>query len=321
MNCAIMPLFKGESMNILVTGACGLIGSHLCDLLLSQGHTVFGLDNLLNGKMEHLPHGVEFIKHDIEDSLNCNPFLGVTIDRLYHLACPASPVHYQKRPIKTMLSSIMGTYNMLELAYANKARFLYTSSSEVYGNTKNQPISELQLGEDIDTLADRSCYVEGKRASETLIWNYIKEKELDVRIARLFNVFGPKMAEDDGRVIANFIYQRPIHIHGTGEQKRSFTYVTDCIDGLTRLMEYDNPKKPINIGNPNGYISIKKLAEIIFELMGEEPNITHTEDRSDLEVFQRMPDISEAIYHLKWSPKVTLIDGLIETIKEMKKDG
>lgn len=307
-------------MNILVTGACGLVGSHLCDLLLSQEHTVFGLDNLLNSKLENLPQGVHFIKHDVEVPLCGNPFLGVKIDRLYHLACPASPVHYQRTPIKTMLSSVLGTYNMLELAKVNKARFLYTSSSEVYGNTRNQPISELQLGEEIDTLADRSCYVEGKRASETLIWNYIRENNLDVRIARLFNIFGPRMAKDDGRVVANFMYQRPIQIHGEGKQKRSFTYVTDCVDGLYRLMEYENPKKPINIGNPNGYISIKKLADIMFELMEEEPDIEHTPDRSALEVFQRMPDISEAIYHLKWSPKVTLIDGLKETIKEMDND-
>jgi UDP-glucuronate decarboxylase len=307
-------------MEILVTGACGLVGSHLCDLLLSQGHTVFGLDNLLNSKLENLPKGVSFIKHDVESPLIGNPFMSVKIDRVYHLACPASPVHYQRTPIKTMLSSVMGTYNMLELAYANNARFLYTSSSEVYGNTKNQPISELQLGEDIDTLADRSCYVEGKRASETLIWNYIKEKELDVRIARLFNVFGPRMAKDDGRVIANFMYQRPIQIHGEGEQKRSFTYVTDCVEGLNRLMEYDNPHKPINIGNPNGYISIKKLADLMFELMEEEPDIEHTPDRSESEVFQRMPDISEAIYYLKWSPKVPIIEGLEMTIKEMNND-
>lgn len=320
-------------MNILVTGACGLIGSHLCDLLLNQEHTVFGLDNLLNSKIENLPSGVNFIKHDIENPVSGNPFLGIKIDRIYHLACPASPVHYQKRPIKTMLSSVLGTYHMLEMAYDNNARFLYTSSSEVYGNTKNQPINELQLGENIDTLSDRSCYVEGKRASETLIWNYIKEKKLDVRIARLFNCYGPRMAEDDGRVIANFIFKRPIEIHGTGEQRRSFCYVTDTVEGLNKLMECDNPNKPINIGNPSGYITIKKLAELILELMeeemiygddkipSEELTITHTRDRSNSEVFQRIPDISEAIYYLKWSPKVTLIEGLKKTIKEMRKNG
>jgi UDP-glucuronate decarboxylase len=307
-------------MNILVTGACGLVGSYLCDLLLSQGHTVFGIDNLLNSKLDNLPKNVNFIKRDVETPYCGNPFLGVNIDRLYHLACPASPVHYQRTPIKTMLSSVMGTYNMLELAKVHNSRFLFTSSSEVYGNTKNQPISELQLGENIDTLADRSCYVEGKRASETLIWNYIKEKNLDVRIARLFNSYGPRMAKDDGRVIANFIFKRPINIHGSGEQRRSFCYVTDTVEGINKLMECENPKKPINIGNPSGYISIKKLAELIFELMKEEPNIEHTEDRSKLEVFQRIPDISEAIYHLKWSPRVTLVDGLKETIKEMKND-
>lgn len=307
-------------MNILVTGACGLVGSHLCDLLLNQEHTVFGLDNLLNSKIENLPKGVEFIEHDIEIPAIGNPFLGIKIDRLYHLACPASPVHYQKRPIKTMLSNVIGTYNMLELAHQHDARFLFTSSSEVYGNTKNQPIGELQLGENIDTLADRSCYVEGKRASETLIWNYIKEKNLDVRIARLFNSYGPRMAEDDGRVIANFIFKRPIHIHGKGEQRRSFCYVTDTVDGIEKLMECDDPKKPINIGNPSGYISIRKLADLIFQLMDEKPNIKHTADRSDLEVEQRMPDISEAIYYLKWSPRVTLVDGLKKTIKEMNND-
>ena len=303
-------------MNILVTGACGLVGSHLCDLLLNQGHKVFGVDNLLNSDIKNLSSKVTFIHHDVEQVL----ILSDNIDRIYHLACPASPIHYQKRPIKTMLSSIMGTYNMLELAYTHKARFLFTSSSEVYGDTKNQPISEIQLGENIDTLADRSCYVEGKRASETLIWNYIKENKLDVRIARLFNSYGTRMAKDDGRVIANFINKRPVNIHGTGEQRRSFCYVTDTVDGLNKLMECENPKKPINIGNPSGYISIKKLAELIFYLMNEDCQIIHTEDRSKLEVFQRIPDISEAIHYLKWSPKVTLIEGLTETIKEMKKN-
>jgi len=300
-------------MEILVTGACGLIGSHLCDLLLNQGHTVFGVDNLLNSKKENIHPNVHFLEHDVVNKLSI-----LNLDRIYHLACPASPVHYQKRPIKTMLSNVVGTYNMLELAHENEARFLFTSSSEVYGDTKNQPINEMQLGENIDTLSDRSCYVEGKRAAETLIWNYIKEKQIEVRIARLFNCYGPRMAKDDGRVIANFMYKRPVQIHGTGEQRRSFSYVDDTVEGLNALMECKNVNKPINIGNPSGYISIKKLALLIFDLMGEEPNIDHINDRSDSEVFQRIPDISEAIYYLKWSPKVTLIEGLKKTIKEMK---
>lgn len=301
-------------MKILVTGSCGLIGSHLCDLLLNQGHRVVGIDNLLNSKQKNISPDVDFIKHDVEDEL-----LMEGLDRIYHLACPASPVHYQKRPIKTMLSNVLGTYNMLELAHRNKARFLFTSSSEVYGDTRNQPINEMQLGENIDTLSDRSCYVEGKRASETLIWNYIKERQIDVRIARLFNCYGPRMAKDDGRVIANFIYKRPVQIHGTGEQRRSFSFVDDTVEGLNALMECENVDKPINIGNPSGYISIKRLALLIFDLMGEEPNIDYIDDRSDSEVFQRIPDISEAIHYLKWSPKITLIEGLKKTIeKEIK---
>jgi UDP-glucuronate decarboxylase len=276
---------------------------------------VFGVDNLLNGKRENVPSGVEFLKHDIE-----SPLPMVQVDQVYHLACPASPVHYQRTPIKTMMSSVLGTYNMLNFAYESNATFLYTSSSEVYGDTKNQPINELQLGENIDILADRSCYVEGKRASETLIWNYIKEKPLKVKIARLFNVYGPRMAIDDGRVVANFIHQRPILIHGSGEQKRSFTYVDDCVEGLVRLMECDDIKHPINIGNPSGYISILGLSKLIFEIMGEEPKIKHVDDRSELEVFQRMPDISEAILNLKWTPNISLIDGLEKTIKEIKND-
>lgn len=300
-------------MKILVTGACGLIGSHLCDLLLKQGHTVFGADNLLNSKLENLSSDVHFLKHDVEDELSMTG-----LDRIYHLACPASPVHYQKRPIKTMLSNVLGTYNMLELAHRNKARFLFSSSSEVYGDIRNQPINEMQLGENIDTLSDRSCYVEGKRASETLIWNYIKERQIDVRIARLFNCYGSRMAKDDGRVIVNFIHKRPVQIHGTGEQRRSFSFVDDTVEGLNALMECENVDKPINIGNPSGYISIKKLALLIFDLMGEEPDIEYIEDRSDSEVFQRIPDISEAIHYLKWSPRVTLIEGLKKTIKEIK---
>jgi UDP-glucuronate decarboxylase len=302
-------------MKILITGVAGLIGSHLAEFLINQEHTVFGVDNLLNSKRENIPDGVEFLKHDIE-----TPLPMVQVDQVYHLACPASPVHYQRTPIKTMMSSVLGTYNILNFAYASKAKFLYTSSSEVYGDTKNQPINELQLGENIDILADRSCYVEGKRASETLIWNYIKEKPLNVKIARLFNVYGPRMAIDDGRVVANFIHQRPIQIHGTGEQKRSFTYVDDCVEGLVKLMECDTVKRPINIGNPSGYISIVGLAKLIFEIMEEEPNIEHIPDRSDLEVFQRMPDISEAIINLKWTPNISLVDGIEKVIKEMNNE-
>lgn len=302
-------------MKILVTGACGLIGSHLCDLLLKQGHNVYGVDNLLNGKKENLSKDVHFLEWDVEDKLSMDG-----LDRVYHLACPASPVHYQLRPIKTMMSNVLGTYNILELAHKNNARFLFTSSSEVYGDTKNQPINENQLGENIDTLSTRSCYVEGKRASETLIWNYIREKNLDIRIARLFNCYGPRMAEDDGRVISNFIYNKVIKIHGTGEQRRSFCYVDDTVDGLNALMECDyifKPKKPINIGNPSGYVSINQLAHLINELMDRDKLIVYEEDRSDSEVFQRIPDISEAIHYLKWSPKVTIIDGLKKTIDEI----
>jgi len=314
-------------MNILVTGAAGLIGSHLCDLLLNQGHTVVGIDNLLNGSIDNVPKDVHFLIADVRNKMS-NSYIWCNInkkyrniDRIYHLACPASPVHYQKMPIETMMSNIMGTYNMLQLATECKARFLFTSSSEVYGDTKNQPINELQIGENINILSDRSCYVEGKRAAETLIWNYLKKyKEPEVRIARLFNCYGPRMAKDDGRVIANFIYERPIKIHGSGDQKRSFCYVTDTVEALNLLMETEGITRPINIGNPSGYISIKKLAYLIFNLMVERPNFKLMDDRSDSEVFQRIPDISEATFKLGWSPKVGLIEGLMKTIKEMKND-
>lgn len=305
-------------MEILVTGACGLVGSHLCDLLLNQGHKVYGIDNLLNGKEENLSDNVHFLEWDVEDKLSMDG-----LDRIYHLACPASPVHYQLNPIKTMLSNVLGTYNMLELAKRNNARFLFTSSSEVYGDTKNQPINEEQLGENIPTLSGRSCYVEGKRASETLIWNYIRMNHIDGRIARLFNTYGPRMALDDGRVIANFIYNKVIEIHGSGEQRRSFCYVTDTVKGINTLMECDpkfQPKKPINIGNPSGYISIKKLAMLINDMSAENKLIIYKEDRSDSEVFQRIPDISEAVHYLRWSPEVNIIDGLEKTIKEIIKN-
>lgn len=318
-------------MNILVTGAAGLIGSHLCDLLLNQGHTVIGIDNLLNGSKGNIRKGVRFYRFDV-----AQPFHNIMniysdfnqLDRVYHLACPASPVHYQKEPVNTMLSNILGTYNMLELAKAKKARFLFTSSSEVYGDTKNQPINETQIGENINILSDRSCYVEGKRAAETLIWNHLKKyQEPEVRVARLFNCYGPRMAKDDGRVIANFIYQRPIWIHGTGDQKRSFCYVTDTVEAINLLMETEGITRPMNIGNPSGYISIRKLADLILGLMeekpkifGEDKNIVLTEDRSDSEVFQRIPDISEATFKLGWSPKIGLVEGLEKTIKEMKND-
>jgi UDP-glucuronate decarboxylase len=314
-------------MNILVTGAAGLIGSHLCDLLLNQGHMVIGIDNLLNGSMNNIPEGVHFLIADVRNKMS-NSYIWSNvnekyrnIDRIYHLACPASPVHYQKMPIETMMSNIMGTYNMLQLATECKARFLFTSSSEVYGDTKNQPINELQIGENIDILSDRSCYVEGKRAAETLIWNYLKKyQEPEVRIARLFNCYGPRMAKDDGRVIANFIYERPIKIHGSGDQKRSFCYVTDTVEALNLLMETEGITRPINIGNPSGYISIKKLAYLIFNIMVERPNFKLIDDRSDSEVFQRIPDISEATFKLGWSPKVGLVEGLKKTIKEIEND-
>ena len=310
-------------MKIMVTGGAGLIGAPLCERLLEQGHYVVCIDNMFNSTMSNLTKCLasfrfEFIEHDI-----CSPFLILAgkFDRIYHLACPASPVHYQHDPVQTMKTSIYGSFNMLELAQKYEARILFTSSSEVYGSIRT-PIKETYYGENVDTLGPRACYVESKRAAEALFMSFKRQFNVDIRIARLFNVYGPRMSEDDGRVVPNFILKRPITIYGDGYQERSFCYVDDCVDGLIKLMESNVPT-PINIGDPSGNVSIFDLAEEILKIMGDddEAQIVYEKKRSRDEPNQRCPDISQAQRLLLWTPRIDLIDGLKLTVEYYKQCG
>jgi len=309
-------------MKIMVTGGAGLIGAPLCERLLEQGHNVVCIDNMFNSTMNNLTKCLanfrfEFIEHDI-----CSPFLILAgkFDRIYHLACPASPVHYQNDPVQTMKTSIYGSFNMLELAQKYEARILFTSSSEVYGSIRT-PIKETYFGENVDNLGPRACYVESKRAAESLFMSFKRQFNVDIRIARLFNVYGPRMSEDDGRVVPNFILNRPITIYGDGYQERAFCYVDDCVDGLIKLME-SNVTTPINIGDPSGNVSIFDLAEEILKIMeDEDAQIVYEKKRSKDEPNQRCPDISQAQRLLLWTPRVDLIDGLKETVEYYDKCG
>ncbi len=251
-------------MKVLVTGGAGFIGSHLCERLVRQGHDVFCLDNFFTGRRENvrhlLSHGrFELLRHDV-----CEPLL-LQVERIYNLACPASPVHYQYNPIKTIKSNVMGTLNMLVLARRVGARILQASTSEVYGEPCLHPQPESYWG-NVNPIGLRACYDEGKRVAETLMMDYHRQNKVDTRIARIFNTYGPRMAESDGRVVSNFIVQalsgEPLTLYGEGRQTRSFCYVDDLVEGLIRLMDADGLHEPVNLGNP-GEFSILELAEEI----------------------------------------------------------
>lgn len=304
--------------NILVTGGAGFLGSHLCDRLIEQGHNVICLDNLFTGSMdniEHLMSGPRFTFFDRDVTL---PIHLKEVDQIYNLACPASPVHYQHDPIKTIQTNVLGAINVLELAKHTGARVVQASTSEVYGDPEVHPQTENYWGH-VNPIGLRSCYDEGKRCAETLFFDYHRHYGVSVGVARIFNTYGPRMREDDGRVVSNFITQaitgKDITIYGSGKQTRSFCYVDDLIRGLISLME-SKLTGPFNIGNPIEW-EMTKLAEKIINLTGSNSNLVFRPLPSD-DPHRRKPSILAAKKHLNWEPTVELEDGLIKTIEYFK---
>ena len=305
-------------MRILVTGGAGFIGSHLCERLLSEGHEVLCLDNFFTGSKDNIihlmdNHRFELIRHDIINSIL------LEVDQIYNLACPASPVHYQYNPVKTTKTSVMGTINMLGLAKRVRARILQASTSEVYGDPKVSPQKEEYWG-NVNCIGIRSCYDEGKRVAETLMMDYHRQNKVDIRIVRIFNTYGPRMALMDGRVVSNFIVQalrnEDITVYGNGSQTRSFCYVSDLVDGLIRMMNKDNFTGPVNLGNPDEY-AILDFAKKIKKLTGAKAKIIFKPLPQD-DPMQRRPDITLAKKKLNWEPKISLNEGLRKTVKYFK---
>jgi UDP-glucuronate decarboxylase len=301
-------------MRILVTGGAGFLGSHLCDRLLGDGHEVVCLDNLFTGRKENIAHLLshprfEFMRHDVVD-----PFK-VEIDQIYNLACPASPPHYQYNPIKTVKTSVMGAINCLGLAKRVKARVLQASTSEVYGDPQVHPQPETYWGH-VNPVGRRSCYDEGKRCAETLFFDYHRENRVDIRVARIFNTYGPRMLPNDGRVVSNFIVQalqgEPLTVYGDGSQTRSFCFVDDLIEGLVRFMRQTEIVGPLNLGNPDEF-SMLQLAELTLKLVGGRSKIVYQPLPAD-DPKQRRPDIALARRQLQWQPTVSLEEGLARTI-------
>ena len=306
-------------MRILVTGGAGFLGSHLCDRLLKDGHEVVAIDNLFTGRKLNIAHlmghaNFEFVRHDVID-----PFK-YEVDQIYNLACPASPLHYQYNPIKTIKTSVMGAINCLGLAKRTKARVFQASTSEVYGDPQIHPQPESYWGH-VNPIGKRSCYDEGKRCAETLFFDYHRENKVDIRVIRIFNTYGPRMHEADGRVVSNFIVQalrgQDITIYGDGAQTRSFCYVDDLIEGFVRFMAQTETVGPMNCGNP-GEFTMRELAELTLKLVGGKSKIVHQPLPAD-DPKQRRPDITLAKKILGgWEPKVGLEEGLSRTIAYFK---
>jgi len=299
---------------ILVTGGAGFIGSHLVEYLLKQEHDLICLDNYFTGSKANLQDlrghpGLELIRHDV-----VNPIM-LEVDQIYHLACPASPVHYQYNPVKTIKTNVLGTLNMLGLAKRVKARILLASTSEIYGDPQVHPQTEAYWG-NVNPIGVRSCYDEGKRVAETLMMDYHRQNGVDIRIARIFNTYGPRMAINDGRVVSNFIVQaltgQEITIFGEGRQTRSFCYVSDLVDGLVRLMNRQDQFEPVNLGNPEEY-PIMEVARKVLALIDTPSTMAHRPLPQD-DPGRRRPDITRAQEALGWQPAVTLTTGLKETI-------
>ena len=304
---------------ILVTGGAGFLGSHLCQALLENGNDIMCLDNFFSGHKDNIAHlkdlpYFEVIRHDI-----IHP-LFVEVDQIYHLACPASPIHYQYNAIKTIKTNVMGTINMLGLAKRTKSRILLASTSEVYGDPEVNPQPEDYWG-NVNPIGLRSCYDEGKRVAETLTMDYFRQNHVDVKIIRIFNTYGPRMAVNDGRVISNFVVQairgEPLTIYGDGSQTRSFCFVSDLIEAIQLMMNKENFIGPVNLGNPDEF-TILELAEKVIDLTGSSSRIVYQPLPSDDPV-RRCPDISLAKKMLRWSPKISLHEGLIDTIEYFKK--
>ncbi|KAG0243297.1 UDP-glucuronic acid decarboxylase 1 [Actinomortierella wolfii] len=315
---AVKALPPMERRRILVTGGAGFVGSHLVDRLMLMGHEVIILDNFFTGSKRNVQHWLghphfELIRHDVVD-----PFM-IEVDQIYHLACPASPPHYQYNPIKTVKTSVMGTINMLGLAKRTKARFLLASTSEVYGDPEQHPQKETYWGH-VNPIGPRACYDEGKRVAETLTYSYMQQDDVDVRVARIFNTFGPRMNEHDGRVVSNFIMQalkgEELTLYGDGQQTRSFQYIHDLIDGLILLMNNDY-KEPVNLGNPEEF-TIREFAERIRDEVNSNVRIRCLPPAQD-DPQKRRPDITRAREHLGWSPRFSVGQGIAETVEYFRR--
>jgi len=303
-------------MRILVTGGAGFIGSHLCETLIAKDNDVICLDNFFTGRRENIfhlfdNHRFELIRHDVTE-----PIL-LEVDQIYNLACPASPVHYQFNPVKTVKTSVMGAINMLGMAKRVRARILQASTSEVYGDPLVHPQTEDYFG-NVNCVGLRSCYDESKRVSETLMMDYHRQNNVDTRIVRIFNTYGPRMLENDGRVVSNFIVQalrgEDLTVYGSGEQTRSFCYVDDLVEGLIRLMntETEDIHLPVNIGNPSEF-TMNELAQEVAKAVGKNVKIKHLSLPQD-DPKQRQPDIMRAKNLLGWSPTIPLTEGLKKTV-------
>jgi UDP-glucuronate decarboxylase len=306
-------------MRILVTGGAGFLGSHLCDRLLLDGHEVLAVDNLYTGSKDNIAHlfsnpKFEFIRHDITFPLF------VEVDAIYNLACPASPIHYQKYPVQTIKTSVIGAINMLGLAKRLGIRILQASTSEVYGDPEISPQNESYWG-NVNPIGVRSCYDEGKRAAESLFFDYNRQFGVQIRVARIFNTYGPRMNLHDGRVVSNFVFQaltnQEITVYGNGEQTRSFCYVSDLIDGLVRLMESEGSVVgPINLGNSNEF-TMKELAKKVIEITSSKSKMTYLELPSD-DPKQRKPDTTLAESRLNWRAQIDLHEGLNLLVKDFR---
>jgi UDP-glucuronate decarboxylase len=303
---------------ILVTGGAGFLGSHLCERLVAGGDEVICLDNFFTGHRDNLAslHGhrrFEIVRHDVTDPIH------LEVDEIYHLACPASPIQYQRNPVRTIRTSVQGTLNMLDVARDSHARILLASTSEVYGDPETHPQVEEYWGH-VNPIGPRACYDEGKRCAEAVAVSYARQYGVSVRIARIFNTYGPRMALDDGRVVSNFIVQalqkEPITLYGSGEQTRSFCYVSDLIEGLVRLMASGCNAQPINLGNPSE-LSIGTLARMIRDKTGSSSPLVHAELPVD-DPRQRQPDITKARQLLSWEPHVSIEEGLARTIEDFR---
>ncbi|ORX56422.1 NAD(P)-binding protein [Hesseltinella vesiculosa] len=313
----VRQLSPGKRERILVTGGAGFVGSHLVDRLMWMGHEVIVLDNFFTGSKRNVQHWIghphfELVSHDVVD-----PFM-IEVSQIYHLACPASPPHYQYNPTKTVKTSVMGTINMLGLAKRTKARFLLTSTSEVYGDPEEHPQKETYWGH-VNPIGPRACYDEGKRIAETLTYSYMRQNDVDVRVARIFNTFGPRMSPADGRVVSNFIMQairgEPLTIYGNGDQTRSFQYIHDLVDGLILLMNKPYTE-PVNLGNTEEY-TIKEFAESIRDKVDAKVPIKLLPAAMD-DPKKRKPDITRAKRYLNWQPRFSVRQGLQETIDWFK---
>ncbi|MBD3310417.1 NAD-dependent epimerase/dehydratase family protein [Candidatus Woesearchaeota archaeon] len=310
----------GRKKTVLITGGAGFLGSHLCEHCLNKGEHVICVDNFFTGSKDNIKHlmenpNFEIIEHDIIDPF----FADKHVDQIYNLACPASPVHYQFNAIRTIKANVLGMINMLGLAMKHKARILQASTSEVYGDPQEHPQKESYWG-NVNCIGIRACYDEGKRVAETLCFDYHRQNNVDIRVVRIFNTYGPRMAADDGRVVSNFIVQalkgENLTVYGDGKQTRSFCYVTDLIEGIYRMMNQDNLKGPVNLGNP-GEFTILQLAEKIIDTSRSSSKIVFKPLPKDDPVMRR-PDITLAKEKLKWEPAIQLDEGLKNTVEYFK---